>query len=198
MNVLNLVLAVFFLIPSENLYDKLILKYSLLYEVDPALIKAIIKVESNFNPYAKSKKGARGLMQLMPYTFKNFSDAKNIFDPENNIKAGILYFRHLLSVFKNIELALAAYNCGEDKIIRNKFRIPPIRETRFYIKKVLSFYKKYKKELLSLYAKDIEAKEISFENPILQHMHLLFWILFYLTIVLILIGYRISRILKKT
>lgn len=107
------------------------------YGVDPALVKSIIKAESNFNPTAVSNKGARGLMQLMPSTAADMG-VSNIFDPEQNIDGGVRYFRYLLDTFAgDVELSVAAYNCGQGKVIRNGNCVPQISETKNYVKKVM-------------------------------------------------------------
>ncbi|MGD9307655.1 MAG: lytic transglycosylase domain-containing protein [Desulfosarcina sp.] len=120
------------------------------YEVDPHLIRAIILAESGYNPKAKSKKGARGLMQLMPSTAKALG-VGDIWDPEENIDGGVRYFRSLLDRFDgDVQLALAAYNAGS-RHVRNYEGIPPFKATQHYIKKVLKFHKKFKKETLPGY-----------------------------------------------
>jgi soluble lytic murein transglycosylase-like protein len=111
------------------------------YELEPALLHAVISVESGYNPKAKSRKGASGLMQLMPDTARRYGVA-DIFDPAQNVRAGARYLRDLLRMFNNdMKLALAAYNAGENAVIRHG-RIPPYQETVAYVPKVLAFYKK--------------------------------------------------------
>jgi soluble lytic murein transglycosylase-like protein len=129
------------IIHADNLtsYRHIISSNSKKYKVESSLVYAIIKVESNWNPKAISKKGAKGLMQLMPST-ANDMNVMNLFDPEENIKGGIRYLRFLLDKFNgDISLALAAYNSGPTKVERFN-GIPPIKETKQYVKRVLSIY----------------------------------------------------------
>jgi soluble lytic murein transglycosylase-like protein len=113
------------------------------YELEPALIHAVISAESGYNPFARSPKGAKGLMQLMPATAQRYG-VENPLDPEQNINGGAAYLRDLLTLFGNdMQLALAAYNAGENAVIRHG-SIPPYRETVQYVPKVLSYYKRYK------------------------------------------------------
>ena len=109
------------------------------YSLDPELIRAIIKVESDFNPYAVSKKGAMGLMQLMPDTAKDMK-VNAPFEAEDNIMGGSRYLRKLLDIFGgNLQLGLAAYNAGPTRVLANG-TVPGIPETEQYVKKVLREY----------------------------------------------------------
>lgn len=108
------------------------------HQVDAALVKAVMAVESNSNPAAVSSKGASGLMQLMPATAAMYG-VTNISDPAQNIEAGILHLKYLLKLHKgNIALTLAAYNAGEGAVAKNAHRIPPYRETMLYVPAVLA------------------------------------------------------------
>jgi hypothetical protein len=128
--------------PNVNLvqgeYADLINEVATQEGVDPDLIKAIIKVESNFNQFAVSRKGARGLMQLMPETAGRYA-VTNAFDAEANIRGGVRYLRYLQDTFGNLSLALASYNAGENAVLRHR-SIPPFPETKQYVKRVLSHY----------------------------------------------------------
>ncbi len=109
------------------------------YGVDPSLVRAVVKVESDYDPYAVSHKGAVGLMQLMPQTAQDLN-VKNSFDPHENIEGGVRYLRYLLDRYEgNLKLALAAYNAGETAV-RRWGSVPPFRETQNYVKKVLGLY----------------------------------------------------------
>jgi len=122
----------------------LISYHSSSHGVDPSLVKAVVMAESNFNPYAVSPKGAQGLMQLMPDTAK-LMKVTDPFDPDDNIRGGTKYLKFLEETFQgNLELMLAAYNAGPSRVIENKMNIPPIEETRTFIKKVKQFYNKLK------------------------------------------------------
>lgn len=111
---------------------------------DVRLLKAIIQVESNFNPSAVSNKGAIGLMQVMPATGKRLGvedPSKQLFDPATNVNAGAKYLRYLMDMFADQPtLAIAAYNAGEAAVVRHNQRIPPFRETQDYVRRVLAQY----------------------------------------------------------
>ncbi len=124
-------------------YEPYISEVSNLYGVDENLIKAVIKAESDFNPTAISRKGAIGLMQLMPETADGLR-VRDPFDPKENLEGGVRYLRYLLDYFNgNIELALAAYNAGPEAVIRYG-GIPPYPETRQYVKKVIEIFRRIK------------------------------------------------------
>lgn len=128
-----------------NKYDHIIAKAASKYKIDQALIKAVIKAESNFNHRAVSPIGAQGLMQLMPSTAYALQ-IDDVFQPENNIEGGVRYLRYLLNVYKgDLRLALAAYNAGETAVAKYDNNIPPFRETQNYIRRVLSYFDDFKK-----------------------------------------------------
>ena len=112
--------------------------------VDAALVHAVISAESGYNPAALSKAGARGLMQLMPATAQRYG-VQNIMDPQENIHGGVKYLKDLLQMFSgNLELAVAAYNAGENAVIKYGHKVPPYAETVNYVPKVLGFYNKFR------------------------------------------------------
>ena len=128
-------------------YEPVIATAGELFAVDPDLIRAVIKAESNFNPLAISPKGAAGLMQLMPGTAADLGVA-DPFDPAENILGGAKYLSWLLDTLNgNLPLALAAYNAGPLRIIGQN-RIPPIKETHDYVARVLRYYKKFNNDEL--------------------------------------------------
>jgi hypothetical protein len=113
-------------------------------KVEPALIHAVISVESAYNPSARSHAGAVGLMQLMPGTAERYG-VKNRLDPEQNIHGGARYLRDLQVMFNNnLQLVLAAYNAGEQAVMKYGKKIPPYRETIEYVPKVMSHYNRYR------------------------------------------------------
>jgi soluble lytic murein transglycosylase-like protein len=120
-------------------FDPLIERYAAAYNVDPVLVRAVIQVESDFNPRCVSNKGARGLMQLIPETARRYG-VRSIFDPDENIRGGVHYLADLMSMFNNdLHRALAAYNAGEGAV--NRYGgVPPYEETMTYVKRALSVY----------------------------------------------------------
>lgn len=105
------------------------------YDLDPQLLARVVQAESNFNPRAVSRRNAQGLMQLMPSTSSRMS-VRNPFDPAQSIEAGARYLRQMLDKFSgNVELALAAYNAGPDRVVAYR-GVPPYRETREYVRKI--------------------------------------------------------------
>lgn len=133
---------------SSNL-ETIISDAALRYRLDPALIKAVIRVESAFNRYSVSGKGAKGLMQLMPDTAREMGVSR-LFDPEENIEGGSRYLRKMLDRFDgNLRLALAAYNAGPNAVARYG-GVPPFDETRRYVRKVWNAYGDYRGGKLSM------------------------------------------------
>jgi soluble lytic murein transglycosylase-like protein len=131
---------------KSSSYDRHISRSSKRYDVDPFLIKAVIKTESDFDCFAISKAGAQGLMQLMPATAKELN-VQNPFNPYENIDGGTRYLRDMLDIFDgNVPLSLAAYNAGPTRVMRLQ-KIPRIPETIRYVKKVLAHYKGYRGSL---------------------------------------------------
>lgn len=122
-------------------YDRLIRNTADSFDVDPALVKAVVATESNFEPRAVSKVGAQGLMQLMPETARAMG-VRRPFAPSENIRGGVRYLRSLLDRFEQLDLALAAYNAGPEAVVRHG-GIPPYPETKAYVAKVLSHYRRY-------------------------------------------------------
>lgn len=127
---------------KEHVFHDIIIEASVKHGVDPALVKAVIMAESGYNHKAISKKGAIGLMQLMPATAIDMG-VEDLFDPEHNINAGVRYLKKLLRQFEgDISLALAAYNAGSSKVKRFQ-GVPPYKATKYYIKKVFEYYQYY-------------------------------------------------------
>lgn len=129
-----------------SVYDGLIERISKKYNMDATLVKAIIKAESNFNNKAVSPVGAKGLMQLMPSTAASL-EVTDSFHPEKNIEGGVRYLRYLFRLFDgDLPLVLAAYNAGENTVMRYNNMIPPYPETRNYVKRVIHYWKQYRNE----------------------------------------------------
>jgi hypothetical protein len=123
-------------------YDPIIERHCVRYGVDPVLARAVIQVESNFDPQCVSRRGARGLMQLMPQTARRYG-VHSIFDPEQNIRGGVRYLSDLLRMFpRDLPRALAAYNAGENAVYKYA-GIPPYDETLTYVKRALTVYYGY-------------------------------------------------------
>ena len=126
----------------ESSYDGLIARTADDFGVDYALVRAVVHAESSFNPTAVSSKGAHGLMQLMPTTAQRYG-VRDLVDPEQNIAGGVRYLRDLLKMFgHNIRLALAAYNAGENAVLRFN-GVPPYAETQRYVRKVMHLHQQY-------------------------------------------------------
>lgn len=117
-------------------YAEIIVSAAEAHGVDPMLVRALIQVESGYKPTARSRRGAMGLMQLMPSTARAYQ-VRNPFDPKTNIEAGIKHLKALIDRFRGVELALAAYNAGPGAV--EKFNgVPPYRETRSYVSRILA------------------------------------------------------------
>lgn len=145
-------------------YDHLIMRAARIYQLDPKLIKAMIKVESDFYSDAVSPKGAMGLMQLMPQTASRMG-VVNPYNTRENIMGGSKYFRFLLDLFsENKTLALAGYNAGENAVIKYGYSIPPYRETENYVEKVFDHYNHLRENNSNLVVKRSKGGKISIEN----------------------------------
>ncbi len=126
---------------DKNKFNQLVSQVAARHQVDEKLVHAVIQAESAYRPNAVSTSGAVGLMQLMPATASRFGvqDSNN---PEQNIDGGTRYLRHLLDLFpNNLDLAIAAYNAGENSVLRHNNSIPPYPETQNYVKQVMALYK---------------------------------------------------------
>lgn len=124
-------------------YDTLLARAAQEHNIDQALLRAVIAVESGYDPRAISRKGAVGLMQLMPETAERYG-VTNLYDPVENVRAGASYLRDLLRKFNDdLPLTLAAYNAGEDAVAHYGNRIPPFFETRLYVPRVMDLYRQY-------------------------------------------------------
>jgi soluble lytic murein transglycosylase len=129
--------------PGRQVYLDIIRRHASFFRLEEALVKAVIKVESDYQPRIVSKKGAQGLMQLIPATAKDLK-VDNPFDPSENIRGGSEYLRQMLDLFNNdVELALAAYNSGPSTV-QQYGGIPPYNETRDYVKKVKYYLDYYR------------------------------------------------------
>jgi soluble lytic murein transglycosylase-like protein len=127
---------------ADKPYQGAVVEAAKVHRVDPALVHAVIAAESNYNPNARSHKGAVGLMQVMPDTGRRYGvREKELKHPEKNIRAGVQYLADLLEMFDgDLKLALAGYNAGENAVLRHGRRVPPFAETQAYVPRVLRFY----------------------------------------------------------
>jgi soluble lytic murein transglycosylase-like protein len=130
---------------SQRRYQALVDEAARAHQIDKALLHAVIAVESGYNARAVSRKGAVGLMQLMPETGKRYG-VRDLYDPAQNVSAGARYLRDLLKRFNDVRLALAAYNAGEQAIAKYGNRIPPYQETLLYIPRVMHLYRQYQRQ----------------------------------------------------
>jgi soluble lytic murein transglycosylase-like protein len=128
---------------NRKRYSPLIDRIAHAHQMDRALVHAVVTAESAYNPGAVSKAGAVGLMQLMPGTAERYgvTDRRS---PAQNLHGGVRYLRDLLAMFQDLQLALAAYNAGENAVIRYGHKIPPYDETRQYVRRVLDYYRRYR------------------------------------------------------
>jgi soluble lytic murein transglycosylase-like protein len=134
-------------VKNQRKFDPTIRSVAKMYKLPHTLVHAVITAESSYNPDAISRAGAVGLMQLMPETAKQYG-VSNRRDPKQNIYGGSRYLRYLLKLFKNdLTLALAAYNAGEGTVKKYGNKVPPYKETRNYVNKVIKYYKKYRSSM---------------------------------------------------
>ncbi len=153
---------------KEDGFDLFIKELAKKYGLDPLLVKAVIKVESDFEVEALSQKGAQGLMQLMPQTARDLK-VKNVWDPHHNIEGGVKYLRKMFAKFNNnLSLTLAAYNAGPNKVKRYG-GIPPYPETQRFVRKVISYYRYYKVQSNALYVYTDENGSRCYTN-LLSHI----------------------------
>lgn len=151
---------------STSLYDPYIRVASSKHQIDPELVRAVIKQESNFNRTDVSKKGAQGLMQLMPETARGLG-VEDAFDPWENIHGGTHYLRMMLENFNgNLEKALAAYNAGPE-VVRKYGKVPPYQETQGYVRNVLKQYQTYRGGQLFAF-EDKNGKLVITDQPYLR------------------------------
>jgi len=126
-----------------NRYNSVIREAATLYQIPEELVRAVIRVESDYDPRAVSRVGAQGLMQLMPETAQRMQ-VRDILDPRENILGGVRYLRVLANMFNgNLQLTLAGYNAGENAVVKHG-GIPPFDETEDYVVKVLAYYRRYR------------------------------------------------------
>ncbi|SMF94888.1 Transglycosylase SLT domain-containing protein [Methylomagnum ishizawai] len=127
---------------NRSQYAGLIAEAANRHGLDPALLHAVIRAESSYNPGAVSNKGAIGMMQLMPATAARYG-VQDPYDPVDNVYGGARYLSDLLGMFSDVPLAVAAYNAGENNVIKYGHRIPPFQETQNYVSRVLGYYNRF-------------------------------------------------------
>ncbi len=148
--------------PSPQI-EKWIVDISEQHGVDPELVKAVAQAESNFNPRAISNKGAMGLMQLIPETAKRFG-VRDVFDPKQSIEGGVKYLKFLTGMFPgNIPHVLAAYNAGENAVVKYK-GVPPFRETQEYVRRIALTYKKMGNSMVASNALDPDRRIVTYRD----------------------------------
>ncbi len=128
--------------PLHHGYDALIVRTALEHKLEPALVKAVIAAESNFSPVAVSRAGAQGLMQLMPHTAAQLG-VEDPFHEHQNVEGGTRYLREMLDRYGDLQRALAAYNAGPAAVDRYR-GVPPYKETKAYVERVLNYYRGYR------------------------------------------------------
>jgi soluble lytic murein transglycosylase-like protein len=149
--------------PPDPAIQALVEKTARNYDVNPALVKSVISVESAYDPSAVSWKGAQGLMQLMPATARRFG-VSNAFDVQQNVEGGVRYLRFLQDTFKDDRLAIAAYNAGEGAVTKYN-GVPPYRETLDYVNKVGQQYEEAKRKAVANPKTGVEAKAAAVAQP---------------------------------
>lgn len=127
---------------AKRQFNTLIFNTAQTYQLDPALVHAVITAESAYDPNAISKAGAVGLMQLMPATARRYG-VQDRRDPADNLRGGVRYLHYLLNRFNSLSLAIAAYNAGENAVVKYGHQIPPFPETQTYVRRVLKYYRTY-------------------------------------------------------
>jgi hypothetical protein len=145
---------------GDEKIDSYIVTSSLRYNIDPLLIYAQMHQESGFKLKATSYKGARGLMQLMPPTAMRFG-VTNIYDPKQNIDAGVKYMRWLIDKFNDVSLALAGYNAGEGAVMKYGNQIPPYNETREYVRRISARYNSIKNPIAAKIVKKATTAQVA-------------------------------------
>src|SRR5687767_5875570 len=138
-------------------YSEAIREAATLYQIPEELVRAVIKVESDYDPRAVSRVGAQGLMQLMPETAQRMQ-VRDMMDPRENILGGVRYLRVLANMFNgNLQLTLAGYNAGENAVVKHR-GIPPFDETEDYVVKVLAYYRRYRelRDVIAASANSVE------------------------------------------